>query len=61
MARVIVVGAGLAGLRAAGRLAAEGSDVLVVEASDRIGGRVATDVVEDGSGLLTDARPLFIS
>ena len=46
MARVIVVGAGLAGLRAAGPLAAEGSDVLVVEASDRIGGRVATDVVE---------------
>jgi phytoene dehydrogenase-like protein len=40
---VVIVGAGLAGLRAAVRLHRLGFDVLVLEASDRIGGRVATD------------------
>lgn len=38
-ADVVVVGAGVAGLTAARRLAAAGSDVLVVEARDRVGGR----------------------
>jgi monoamine oxidase len=37
---VIVVGAGLAGLAAARDLAARGREVLVVEARDRLGGRV---------------------
>ena len=46
MARVVVVGAGLAGLRAAGLLVATGQDAVVLEASDAIGGRVATDVVD---------------
>lgn len=36
---VVVVGAGIAGLTAARRLAAAGRDVLVVEARDRVGGR----------------------
>ena len=40
--RVIVVGAGLAGLTAARDLAAHGASVRVVEARDRIGGRVWT-------------------
>lgn len=40
--RVIVVGAGIAGLAAARSLADQGHDVLVVEARDRIGGRVWT-------------------
>ncbi len=39
----IVVGAGLAGLCCARRLAARGLDVMVLEASDGIGGRVRTD------------------
>lgn len=44
--RVIVVGAGLAGLRAAGLLQEKGAEVLILEASDRPGGRVRTDIVE---------------
>ena len=41
-AQVIVIGAGLAGLNAALLLQAQGIDLLVVEGSDRIGGRVYT-------------------
>jgi phytoene dehydrogenase-like protein len=43
---VVVVGAGLAGLAAAKRLIAAGRSVLVLEASDGIGGRVRTDEVD---------------
>ena len=39
---VIVVGAGLAGLTAAVELSRDGATVLVLEARDRIGGRVWT-------------------
>jgi protoporphyrinogen oxidase len=45
-ADVVVVGAGLAGLAAARTLHRAGRDVVVVEASDGIGGRVRTDVVD---------------
>ena len=45
-ADVVVVGAGLAGLVAASRLVEGGRDVVVLEASDGVGGRVRTDVVE---------------
>ena len=40
---VVVVGAGAAGLAAAQRLSASGIDVLVLEARDRIGGRILTE------------------
>lgn len=43
---VVVVGAGLAGLVAARRLHRAGFDVVVCEASDGVGGRVRTDVVD---------------
>jgi monoamine oxidase len=39
---VVVVGAGVAGLAAADALAADGANVMVLEARDRIGGRVFT-------------------
>ena len=43
---VIIIGAGLAGLAAARQLSIHGTDVVVLEASDGVGGRVRTDVVD---------------
>ncbi|MEY8016154.1 NAD(P)/FAD-dependent oxidoreductase [Mycobacterium servetii] len=43
---VLVIGAGLAGLRCAGVLAAAGREVRVWEAGDDVGGRIRTDVVD---------------
>ncbi len=43
---VLIIGAGLAGLRCAGLLSSAGRDVRVWEASDVIGGRVRTDVID---------------
>ncbi|HEY2195457.1 MAG TPA: FAD-dependent oxidoreductase [Actinomycetospora sp.] len=48
---VLVVGAGLAGLNAARTVARSGRSVVVCEASDGVGGRVRTDVVD---GFLVD-------
>ena len=42
----VVVGGGLSGLTAAHRLAAAGAGVVVLEASDRVGGRVWTRPIE---------------
>ncbi len=42
-AETIVVGAGAAGIAAARRLRAAGREVMIVEASDRVGGRCVTD------------------
>lgn len=48
---VVVVGAGMAGLAAAGLLSQSGLEVRLLEAGDRPGGRVRTDSVD---GLLLD-------
>ena len=47
-ADVVVIGAGLAGLSAARAVAAAGASVLVVEARDRVGGRVLNHDIGDG-------------
>jgi monoamine oxidase len=51
--RIVVIGAGIAGLAAARQLADGGFDVTVIEARDRIGGRLHT-VRPDGWGLPLD-------
>jgi monoamine oxidase len=50
-ADVCVIGAGYAGLAAARRLAAAGRTVLVLEARDRVGGRIWTHQLSDGSAI----------
>ncbi|MEO8260936.1 MAG: FAD-dependent oxidoreductase [Pseudolysinimonas sp.] len=50
--RAVVVGGGLAGLIVARRLALEGSEVVVLEASDRLGGQLARHTV---AGIPLDA------
>jgi monoamine oxidase len=49
MKRVGVIGAGFAGLAAADALRAEGADVTVLEARDRVGGRVWSVPFADGA------------
>jgi phytoene dehydrogenase-like protein len=61
-ADVVVVGAGLAGLTCARELERVGLDVVVLERSDAVGGRVRTDVVDGfrcdrGFQLLNPAYP----
>jgi monoamine oxidase len=53
----IVIGAGVAGLTAARLLAGAGQQVIVLEARDRVGGRVTTD---RRSGLVTDLGASWI-
>jgi hypothetical protein len=43
---VLIIGSGLAGLSAARQLSIHGVEVLVLEAHDRVGGRVRTDIVD---------------
>jgi monoamine oxidase len=50
-ADVVVVGAGLAGLCAARDLVAGGGSVVVLEARDRVGGRLLNEDIGDGKGV----------
>src|SRR5262249_57089608 len=49
VADVVVVGAGIAGLIAARDLVAAGKNVVVLEARDRVGGRVLNHRLSDGT------------
>jgi monoamine oxidase len=49
VSRVVVVGAGLAGLAAADALLDAGLDPLVIEARDRVGGRVSSRTLDNGA------------
>jgi oxygen-dependent protoporphyrinogen oxidase len=62
--RIVVVGAGIAGLTAAYFLKKEGYDPIVLEKSERVGGRMSTDVVNGftidyGAQFLYDKFPLI--
>lgn len=54
MSRVVVIGAGVAGLATAGLLAREGHDVLVLERNERVGGRAG---VFERDGFRFDTGP----
>lgn len=47
--KAVVVGAGFAGLMAGWRLHQDGHEVIVLEARDRVGGRVWSDEIEPGN------------
>ncbi|MFN6119042.1 MAG: FAD-dependent oxidoreductase, partial [Actinomycetes bacterium] len=57
-AEVVVVGTGFAGLRAATLLAAAGVDVVVLEARDRVGGKVESQI--DALGDRVDTGGQFL-
>ena len=67
MARIVVVGAGLAGLTAALRLTQAGHRVTVLEAGDRVGGRVRSvtmskgEVAELGGEWLSSDQPSVLA
>jgi len=46
MPTAIIIGGGLSGLCAARQLHSQGIDFLILEATDRVGGRIKTDVVD---------------
>ncbi|HUD50138.1 NAD(P)/FAD-dependent oxidoreductase [Parvibaculum sp.] len=65
-ADVIVVGAGLAGLKAAAELEAKGRSVIVLEARDRVGGRmkpgeIAGEVIDRGGQWVGPTQKLLLA
>lgn len=62
----IVVGAGLSGLVCARRLAAAGANVIVIEARDRVGGRLHTgtlagDLIDLGGQWISSGQPRVVA
>ncbi|CAM9492803.1 unnamed protein product [Ectocarpus sp. 12 AP-2014] len=58
--KVLVVGAGLAGLSAARELSHRGYDVIVLEATSRVGGRLLSAQVAETGGAAIDLGAAFI-
>jgi phytoene desaturase len=58
MSRVVVIGAGMGGMTAAGRLAAQGHDVTVFEASDGPGGKCRSRQID---GFTFDTGPSLLT
>ena len=56
---IAVIGAGIAGLAAARTLSDAGHEVTVLESSDRVGGRVASDRIATPHGTCTVECTLF--
>lgn len=56
---ILIIGAGLAGLTCAKELVEAGQQVLVLEASNAVGGRVCTDITDDGYRLDHGFQVLF--
>ena len=61
---ILIVGAGVAGLAAARELCAEGLKVIVLEARNRIGGRINTHLdqfpIELGADSFTESHERFL-
>src|SRR6266849_3430237 len=56
---IVIIGAGLAGLTCARELVKAGRQVLVLDGAEQIGGRVRTDIHDDGYRLDRGFQVLF--